>query len=163
MDNTRYINTKTWEISNSPEGFIPADKGIVKTICILNKKGYITFASCEGHSNIQFDDEVNVDIKYLDEFKNDPRVIIKEIRDDSFDYWGEIYGNSIYVAFHHEYEFESIPEGFELEDGHCLRHMLKYYDDKLKRRSTHSINEEIKKYNKILYEWANRLPDNKER
>ena len=159
MDNTKYIDTDTWEICDNPKNYITVDRGIAKTICVLNKKGYITKSSCEGHHNIRFVDVDEVDITYLDEFKNDPRAIIKETRDDSFDYWTEVCGTSIYVVFKDKYEFASIPEGFKLEDGNCLRHNIEYYDKNLKRRNIPSINEEIKKYNKLLYEWASKLPN----
>ena len=159
MDNTKYIDTNSWEIYDTPGIFIPVDKGIAKTICTLNKKGYNTKSSCEGHHDIRFVDMDDVDIAYLDEFKNDPRAIIKEIRDDSFDYWTEVYGTSIYILFNDSYKFASLPEGFKLEDGNCLRHNIEYYDNNLKRRAIPLINEEIKKYNKILYEWASNLPN----
>ena len=108
MDNTKYIDTDTWEICDNPKNYIPVDRGIAKTICVLNKKGYITKSSCEGHHNIRFVDVDEVDITYLDEFKNDPRAIIKETRDDSFDYWTEVCGTSIYVVFKDKYELSGI-------------------------------------------------------
>lgn len=159
MDNTKYIDTNSWKICDTPVNFIPVDKGIAKTICTLNKKGYITKSSCEGHHDIRFVDMDDVDIAYLDEFKSDPRAIIKEIRDDSFDYWTEVYGTSIYILFNDTYKFASLPEGFKLEDGNCLRHNIEYYDDNLKRRTIPLINEEIKKHNKILEIWASKLPN----
>ncbi len=159
MNNTKYIDTNSWKICDTPSGFIPVDKGIAKTICLLNKKGYITKSSCEGHHKISFVDVDEVDIAYLDEFESDSRAIIKEIRDDSFDYWTEITGTSIYILFMDNYKFASIPEGFKLEDGNVLRHNIEYYDNNLKRRAIPLINEEIKKYNKILYEWADSLPN----
>lgn len=156
MDNTRYINKDTWEVCDKPLGFIPVDKGIAKTIVLLNQKGYITTSSCEGHHDIRFVNNDEVDIAYLEEFKGDARAIIKRVSKETFDYWAEILGTSIYVVFAENYEWDSIPEGF-VSDGDTLRHSIDYYVDK-KRREISSINEEIKKYNKILYEWADKLP-----
>ena len=160
MDNTRYIDVSSWEICDSPDGFIPVDKGIAQTICALNKKGYITSSSCEGHHDIKFVDIDEVDIAYLDEFKDDPRAIIKNINDDTFDYWVEVFGTSVYVVFADDYELPNIPEGFKFEDN-TLKHNIEYYDSNLKRKEISLIKEEIRKYNKILYEWASNLPDNK--
>ena len=151
MNDLKYINTNSWEICDNPKNYIPVDSKIAKIICVLNKKGYITKSSCEGHHDIRFVDIDDADIAYLDEFKSDSRTIIKEIRDDSFDYWTELFNDS--------YKFASLPEGFKLEDGNCLRHNIEYYDNNLKRRAIPLINEEIKKYNKILYEWASNLPN----
>lgn len=123
MDNMRYIDVSSWEICDSPDGFIPVDKGIAKTICVLNKKGYITKSSCEGHHDIKFVDIDEVDIAYLDEFKDDPRAIIKNINDDTFDYWAEVFGTSVYVVFADDYELPNIPKGFKFEDN-TLRHNI---------------------------------------
>ena len=54
----------------------------------------------------------------------------------------------------------NIPEGFKFEDN-TLKHNIEYYDSNLKRKEISLIKEEIRKYNKILYEWASNLPDNK--
>lgn len=163
MDNTKYINVNTWEIEDEPKGFIPVDKGIANTIAMLNRKGYITKASCGGHHKISYIDIDDVDIAYLDEFKDDPRAIIREIRDDAFDYWAEIYGTSIYILFADSYNFSNLPEGFKLEEDNCLRHNIEYYDELLKRRDISLINGEIREYNKILNRWASNLPDINER
>ena len=64
MNNTKYIDTNSWEICDTPGNFIPVDKGIAKTICTLNKKGYNTKSSCEGHHDIRFVDMDDVDIAY---------------------------------------------------------------------------------------------------
>lgn len=53
MDNFRFINLETYEITENPENYIYADKDIVETIAVLNKKGYKTTSSCSGHANLK--------------------------------------------------------------------------------------------------------------
>ena len=156
MDLLKYINKNSWEIEDEPEGYIPVDSKIAKTIMILNKKGYITKSSCAGHHDIRFVDMDEADILYLEKFKSDPRTIIKSVRDDEFDYWEEVAGSAIYIVFADAYEFLNIPEGFEYADN-TLKYNIDYYND-LERKSIPQINEEINKYNKILESWAKNLP-----
>ena len=71
---------------------------------------------------------------------------------------GEVFGTSVYVVFADDYELPNIPEGFKFEDN-TLKHNIEYYDSNLKRKEISLIKEEIRKYNKILYEWASNLPN----
>ena len=162
MNNSVYIDLNSWEICANPKGFIPVDVDIAKTILLLNKKGYITKSSCAGHHDIKFIDMDGADIANLAELEKDPEIIVKEIRDTEFDYWKEIGGSVIYVVFNDCYDFPNIPDGFTLEDGNYLSHKVNFYDHAKKRIAIPLINKEIKKYNKILYEWANNLPNIKE-
>lgn len=56
------------------------DKMIAPAVALLNKKGYKTFASCSGHYKIEFYEYFDEDIKNLEEYQNNERIIIKKIK-----------------------------------------------------------------------------------
>lgn len=170
MDNNCFIDKETFEVYDEhPKVFI-CDKKIASAIANLNKLGYQTKASCAGHYEVGYQEQLDVDLSFLKEIKNDKRYIIREIKENSFDCWSEIMHTSIYVFFTEKYEFINIPEGFILEDndypelgitnnGICIRHSIEYYDNDNKRRSKQDIESEIDKYCNILNEWAMTLPE----
>lgn len=166
MDNYCFIDNKTFKVyENNPYGF-SCDKKIANAVALLNKKGYITLASCEGHYEIGYLEQLNVDLDFLEEVKNDKRFIIKEIRDDGFDVWGEKVITSIYVSFKERYEFDNLPEGFiqdeavdpKYNDRTVIRHVIEFYNDTGKRRRQQEVESEIDKYCNILKDWVELLP-----
>ena len=92
MDKNSIIDKATFEVcthaEDHPNVFV-CDKQIAPVISLLNKKGYKTFASCSGHYRIEFYEYFDEDINKLKEYQNDERIIIKKIKDNSFDYWQE--------------------------------------------------------------------------
>ena len=90
------------------------DKPIAPVIALLNKKGYKTFASCSGHYRIEFYEYFDEDISKLKEYQNDERIIIKKVKDNSFDYWQEVDKTHIYILFDDKYEFDNLPSKFKL-------------------------------------------------
>ena len=169
MDHNSLIDRNTFKVykhaEDCPEMFI-CDKMIAPAIAVLNKKGYKTFASCSGHYEITFYEYYDVDINLLDEIKNNNNVIIKEVREDSFDYWKEKEFTVMYVLLDNNYIFVDIPEGFEvtkMDDNRTqLEYIINYYDKNGKRRKRIDIENEIEKYSNILKEWANKLPERKD-
>lgn len=169
MDHNSIIDRQTFEVcthaEDHPDVFI-CDKQIASVVAILNKKGYKTFASCGGHYKIEFYEYFNEDLSKLEEMKKDSRVIIKNVREDSFDFWWEVDKTAIYILFDDVYKFDTLPNGFKLEnlnnktDISC---MICYYDEDNNKRTRKDVEEEIKKYCKILEKWANDLPNRKER
>ena len=115
MDQNSIIDKTTFDICKHAEDhkevFI-CDKEIAPAISLLNKKGYETYASCSGHYKIEFYEWFDEDINKLEELKNNPRIIIKNIKEKSFDYWSEVDKTQVYVLFKKQYSFNNLPEGF---------------------------------------------------
>ena len=129
MDNNVFINSKTFDIE--PNVFA-CDKLIADSIKILNKKGYITNSSCEGHISFTWHEITNCDLSMLDIASNDERFIVLKVKENSFDYLTRSELTSIYISFEQNYQFKDLPEGFNLE--------------------------EKDKYLKILNDWVRNLP-----
>ena len=143
----KYIDKNTFEILDN---VFEVDELIASSISLLNKKGYHTLFSCGGHVK-------------------DPRIYEKYniAKDDVIeDYAYKIDNNnvlepysftSIYIKFNKKYFFENLPENFELLDDNILEKIIYYYDNNIKRESK-EIDNEIIKYNNILYTWCEKLP-----
>lgn len=169
MDHNSIIDRQTFEVcthsEDHPNVFI-CDKQIANAVAILNKKGYKTFASCGGHYRIEFYEYFNEDLSKLEEMKKDDRVIIKNVREDSFDFWWEVDKTTIYILFDKIYKFDTLPNGFKLENSNNktdISCMICYYDENNKKKTRKDVEEEIEKNCKILEKWANDLPNRKER
>ncbi len=169
MDHNSIIDRQTFEVythsEEHPKVFI-CDKQIANAVAVLNKKGYKTFASCSGHYRVEFYEYFNEDLSKLEEMKKDDHIIIKNIREDSFDFWCEVDKTGIYILFDKIYKFDSLPYGFELEDCNNktnISYSMCYYDEKGNKRTRKDVEEEREKYCKILEKWANDLPERKER
>ncbi len=171
MDKNSIIDKTTFEVcihaENHPKVFV-CDKPIAPAISILNKKGYKTFASCSGHYRIEFYEYFDEDISKLKEYKQDDKIIIKKIKDNSFDYWKEIDKTLLYILFTDKYEFSNLPSEFELyiNDGldyprTCIKCEINYYDKNNKHRKKIDVLKEIDYKCKLLIEWAENLPINK--
>lgn len=168
MDNRRYIDIDNFEIYDIHPKVIPCDKEIAVAIANLNKLGYKTIASCAGHYKGGCYEQRNVDLSFLEEAKNDKHSIVREVRDDSFDCWIENTATFIYVAFDKDCVPKTIPEGFILEhenderfDFIDISRQIDYYKDE-RKRTKEDIEEELKKYQNILNEWASNLPKREE-
>jgi len=159
MDNNRFINLETFEVTENIPNYIMVDKEIANTIAVLNKKGYKTLNSCSGHFKEHRKSlQEKVDLYCLEEAKNNKIYDIEEIQENAFSCWILHCRTSIYIMFEKKYEFPSLPEGFELESLNIIRCTIELLDNgKLKEKEI--IYKEIEKYNKILEDWANNLPD----
>lgn len=168
MDNFSIIEKNTYEIfkheEDCPFAFI-SDKAIAPSISELNKKGYETLASCSGHYKNEFYEWFNEDIKKLNEYENNDKVIIKEIRDDSFDYWTIVDTTTTYILFNKHYDFDNLPDGFEYysldDDRTCIQSEINYYDEFNNRKKRQVVEEEIEKNCIKLLEWVKQLPNMK--
>ena len=163
MDKNSIIDRNTFEVCiNAEENkdvFI-CDKEIANVIALLNKKGYKTYASCSGHYKIEFYEYLKEDINKLLEYKNNNRIIIKEVRDNDFDYWEEVDKTNMYILFDKIYEFSNLPEGFEISNSNgktCIEHMICFYDKNNKHRTIKDVTEEIENKSKELEEWVKSL------
>ncbi len=134
MDRCYFIDKETFEVYKDHPKVFSCDPMIADTISKLNKLGFYTLASCEGHYEIK-----EYDISFPTESRK----------------------TGIYILFKEIYSFSNIPEGFELEnfdDKVCLRHTMEYYDEKGNYRNRFDFEREKEKYNKILNEWVGNLP-----
>ncbi len=167
MDRNSVINRKTYEVYKYAEDYADAficDRLIAPAVALLNKKGYKTYASCQGHYGIEFYEYLNEDISKLDEYKNNKRIIIKEIRESSFGYWLEVDKTLLYILFDDNYTFDDIPNGFDvtINDGlsykrTCIKSIINFYDENDKHKSIKDVTDEIEYKCDILYNWASKL------
>lgn len=170
MDHNSIIDKKTYEVTLHAEdnsNVIICDKNIASSIALLNKKGYKTFASCGGHYKLEFYEWFDEDISKLNEYQNDDRIIIKKIKDKSFDYWSEVDSTLIYILFIKDYNFASLPAGFSyyVDDiGRiCVECQIDYYDANGTKKKRNIVENEIEEKNKLLKEWVDNLPYIEER
>lgn len=151
------LNSKTFDIEES-ETLIPVDKQLVKIISVLNKKGYYTEMCSRAKistsfliGNLIYDLieqellEINCDTK--DKIKN----VIKQC-----DY------ESTLIVFKEEYEFNNLPNGFQLV-GKLLTYHLSILEDgeDIKIKSLLELDKEHNSSLKLLEEWANKLSNRK--
>ena len=168
MDHNSIIDKTTFDICKHAEDhkdvFI-CDKEIAPAISLLNKKGYETYASCSGHYKIEFYEWFDEDINKLEELKNNPRIIIKNIKEKSFDYWSEVDKTLIYILFKKQYDFQILPEGFKIDTSEgrtSIEYQINFYDEFGNRKKRNIVEKEIEEKCNILKEWVEKLP-NKER
>lgn len=168
MDGNSIIDKENFQICKHAEDcskvFI-CDKSIAPVISILNQKGYKTFASCSGHYRIEFYEYFNEDINKLEEYQNNERIIIKKIKDNSFDYWKEVDKTMLYILFTDKYEFKNLPNEFKLSinDGldyprTCIECEINYYNEFNEHKKRSDVLKEIDNKCELLKEWATRLP-----
>ena len=171
MDKNSIIDKETFEIcthaEDHPKVFV-CDKQIAPVIAILNKKGYKTFASCSGHYKIEFDEYFDENINKLNEYQENERIIIKKIKEKSFDYWEEQDKTLLYILFTDNYKFNNLPKEFKLtiNDGldnprTCIECEISFYDENNNHKKMIDVLKEIDNKCNILKEWADKLPNNK--
>ena len=163
MDHNSIIDRKTFEVCKDAEDhkdvFI-CDKEIANVVALLNKKNYKTIASCSGHYKIEYYEFLKEDISNLEEYKNNNRIIIKEVREKDFDYWEEIDKTHMYILFDKIYEFNNLPEGFTIDNGSdktYIEHIISFYDENNKHRTIKDVTREIENKSKELEEWVKLL------
>lgn len=169
MDDKSIISKETFEVfkheEDCPYAFI-CDKKIAPVVALLNKKGYSTFASCSGHYKNEFYEWFNEDMSNLESLIKDTKVIITEVRDDSFDYISWVDKTLVYILFDKEYEFENLPDEFELYENEddkrtCIQCFVSYYDKNNKRKKRNIVEKEIDEKINKLNEWVKGLPNKK--
>ena len=169
MDHNSIIDRNTFEVTihaeDHPKVFI-CDKPIAPVVSILNKKGYKTVASCSGHYRIEFYEYLDKDIKYLDEYKEDDRIIIKKVKDKTFDYWQEVDRTHLYILFDKDYYFTTLPLDFNVRKNDnrlTIDYTINYYDKNNNHKNISMVMREIEDICKLLEKWAEKLPDINER
>lgn len=144
-----------FEISDIPQNYIYADKDIVNTVALLNKKGYATRASCADHPTIEFtqwgDEKENLDnymYKILIKLENP-----EDFRKDIVIFQKVEPTTSVYVMFEKEYEFKDLPKGF-INEGRIIRKEIELFDENKNAYEYQSVMEKIEKANNDLFNWA---------
>ncbi len=162
MDNNVFINKNTFEVYDDYSEVFLCDKQIANAVATLNKKGYVTKSSCEGHIEFVWHEIDDCDLDLLEDTKNDKRFIILRVKEKGFDYLTPNMLASIYISFEENYDFVNLPEGFDLENdfGCIIRKTIEYYENG-KKRTIDNLEIEKDKYIKILNNWVENLPINK--
>lgn len=162
----KYINNKTFEVYDEDEYF-NVDDLIADAVSILNKKGYKTLFSCEGHDKSYQCYRYTYDISKLDEIKNDSDCTIGKIREKDFDFYVDVKISSTYIKFKGHYNFPCLPEGFSYESdlegddehsGDLIEKIVHFYENGNKRNGKDIYND-IKNANDNLLSWAKKLPN----
>ena len=170
MDNMIYINLDTHEKTEDVPGYIRCDKEIADVIMELNKKGYKTTASCAGHNKSGSINKYTLPLKDYEEwiktFGNHKLLVRTEEYDDkSFVCISKETTANIYIAFAHNYDFDEIPDGFEVSnfnDGTNLSCRIYYYEDEKeetweKMKTQKQIDDEIENARANLLTWAKKI------
>lgn len=168
MDKNSIIDKITFEIcthaEDHPKVFV-CDKPIAPVIALLNKKGYKTFASCSGHYEIKFYEYFDEDINKLKEYQNNEKIIIKKIKNDSFDYWEEVDKTLLYILFADKYEFDNLPSEFKLYTNNgldyprtCIECEISYYNENDEHKKMIDVLKVIDNKCETLKDWAKKLP-----
>lgn len=134
MDRCYFIDKETFEVYEEHPKVFSCDPHIAEAVSILNKLGYYTLASCEGHY---------------------------EIKEFDVSYPKEKMRTSIYILFQDQYKFPNIPEGFileALEDKILIEHSINYFDKDIYIKRS-EFEKEKSKYIYILNKWAKGLPE----
>ena len=102
MDHNSIIDRETFKVYTHSEDYHKAficDKFLAPVVATLNKKGYKTFACCQGHYKVEFYEYFNENLDNLEKLKQDKHIVIKNITDTGFDYWKEVTKTGIYILF----------------------------------------------------------------
>ncbi len=166
---TKYIDSKTYEIIENPD-FFEVDDEIADVIVILNKNGYKTKYSCAGHNKSGWlyptqEEPVELCEEWLKQYKNE--ITTNYLGKDSkyFYHKDEITATYTYVSFEKKYNFENIPEGFEPDEEtkyfiigkFCYFYKNNDTSNKDNKKSDKEIDEELKKTQNDLLDWAKTL------
>ena len=156
-----------FEVVDSIPGYFEVDDDIALVIALLNKKGYITTYSCSGHNKIEYTDEDTCSIDLLEDLIDDDRIRILRHENNKTVFTSEVLGNSTYITFKDAYEFDTLPNGFtlnEFNNGLVLSKSLDYYPEGSKiRKSQSDIDKEVKNNCLSLLKWAKNLEKREEK
>lgn len=166
---TKFIDMNNYEIIENQQ-FFEVDDEIAEAIIILNKKGYKTKFSCAGHNKngwLYDTQEEPIDLyeEWLNRYKDDLSVNYVGKDNKYFYHKDEITATYTYISFEKKYNFESLPEEFEIyEDAqNCTIGKMCYFyknnntKDSSNKKTDYEINEELKKSQQDLLNWAKEL------
>lgn len=134
MDRCYFIDKETFEVYEEHPKVFSCDPKLGHIVSQLNKLGYKTLASCEGHY---------------------------EIREYDISYPKEKMKTGIYVLFQGKCKFPNIPKDFVIEEWDektCLTYAINYYDAFGHYKNRIEFEQEKSKYIKRLADWVKCLP-----
>ena len=162
------------------DNIIEVDDYIADAILEFNKKGYITYASCSGHSDIEF--YTQCDPKEKKEKLVESGLIVFEEDDEMVYTLFPSISTYCYVKFNKGYNFVVVPNGFEYETanqaynsyiegikvhpeskndsivfGDMITRRIDFMDENGKRRPKEIIEKEIIEVNNELLKWVKQL------
>lgn len=116
---SKFIDVNTFEIVDN---VFEVDDDIAETISILNKKGYRTTYCCSGHEDLQMGGYIYLPKEHFEVLKNmiGNYIIVGEQvcgGRDCYVALSSLNFPELYISFEEEYEFPTIPEGFEYCEG----------------------------------------------
>lgn len=166
----KYIDSDTFEIRDN---VFEVDGLMAEAISILNKKGYKTRYCCSGHidNSIHSIKLENDKVENIIKTEDTQYEIVKK-GDYSIVYF-KTPGTRTYIMFDKDYNFKTIPKGFEkenkteLKDGRyidvedeydVIYKMVYFYSDGVMKDEEVILNE-IYDNNKLFLEWAKGLPE----
>ena len=114
---SKFIDINTFDVVDN---VFEVDDDIAETIAILNKKGYRTTYCCSGHNDPEIGFFVYIPKEYYEPMKDMVKNLIifgEQLRDGRECYvaFSGLYFPELYVSFAEEYEFPTLPEGFEYD------------------------------------------------
>lgn len=162
-----FINKKTFEIKDELEEYIYCDFEISKVISELNKKGFKTLYSCAGHNEIGLmwpthKLPISEYESYKERSKIDKSLHLVKKEKEYFYHKDEKTSTWIYISFSENYNFHSIPLGFEYElvngNSYISKKIDFYLDDAHTiRKSDSQIDEELFLSRCELEKWVRTL------
>ena len=162
-----FINKENFEVKDELENYIYCDYDIRNIIAKLNKKGFETKFSCAGHNEVGLLWPVHkLPIDNLEEYLKDAKVdkslhFIGKNK-DYFYHKDEKVFTCIYISFAKDYQFSTLPEGYnyELVNGKSyISKIIDFYLDKehTKVKSDIQIDEELTTARNQLEAWVDSL------
>ena len=162
-----FINKKTFEIKDELEEYIYCDFEISKIISELNKKGFKTLYSCAGHNEIGLmwpthKLPISEYESYKERSKIDKSLHLVKKEKEYFYHKDEKTSTWIYISFSKNYNFHSIPLGFEYQlvngNSYISKKIDFYFDDAHTiRKSDSQIDEELFLSRCELEKWVKTL------
>lgn len=182
-----YMDSKTFKLYNyleeakDPERLVEIDEMIAPTISLLNKKGYPTYASCSGHLSVSYENKDNIFNYTQGTYIAFRCNMLKE-----FTYFKNI-SPDFHEAFSIEYEYNSGREvidyskkegsyDYELQEAtetsiirisdkerNLLKVLYAYANNNTDESVIYCHFRNLVLYNKILYMWAQSLPNKNKR
>lgn len=146
----KVIDSNTYELIDS-ENMIIANNKIADTIRILNKKGY--FVKEFDCGELRSYHMIKNLIPYINKEANKQNLLLLTLL------------TSIFIVFEKNYNFENIPEGYDVvENPKGLLCQIKYYqnDEVTNLKEFEEILNEQNKYLILLNDWAKELPERKD-
>lgn len=152
--NGEILNTKTFDIIND-DTLVSVDRGLARSISILNKKGYYTV-----HANLAKITTLFSITNLLYELKQSNLININNNKQNIKNIIESTIHVSTSIMFKEDYHFSNVPEGF-INNHNTLSYFINVLkdSDNIEFKELLEMDKEREKSIEILEEWANSLPE----